>query len=99
MNTITIPTTMEQPSITTGYELMFANKLLKRILASTRTILLKYYAEADIVAVLEDLEKNGVSIETLGFQQALKEFELRRVNLLAPLAEWLTVKKTKDFYD
>ena len=90
---------MEQNNIITGYELMFSNKLLKELLISTRVILLKYYAEADIVAVLEDLEKNGIPPETLGFQQALKEFELRRVNLLAPLAEWLTVKKKKDFYD
>ena len=90
---------MEQPSIITGYELMFSNKAIKRLLLSTRTILLKYYAEADIVAVLEDLEKNGIPPETLGFQQALKEFELRGVNLLAPLAPWLTVKKKKDFYD
>jgi uncharacterized protein (DUF2126 family) len=88
---------MEQPSIATGYELMFANKLLKRILASTRTILLKYYTEADIVAVLEDLEKNGIAIETLGFQEALEEFELRGVNHLAPFAPWLTVKKKKAY--
>ena len=86
---------MEQPSITTGYELMFANKLLKKLLISTRVILLRYYAEADIVAVLEDLEKKGTNIETLGFQEALEEFELRGVNHLAPFAPWLTVKKKK----
>ena len=86
---------MEQPSITTGYELMFANKLLKLLLISTRVILLKYYAEADIVAVLEDLEKKDMNIETLGFQEALEEFELRGVNHLAPFAPWLTVKKKK----
>jgi DNA polymerase I-like protein with 3'-5' exonuclease and polymerase domains len=86
---------MEQPSIITGYDLMFSNKLVKRLLASTRTILLKYYAEADIVAVLEDLEKQGVNIETLGFQEALIEFERRPLVLLAPLAPWLTVKKKK----
>jgi len=86
---------MEQPSITTGYELMFSNKLLKRVLASTRTILLKYYSEADIVAMLEDLEKKGKDIETLGFQEALEEFELSGVNHLAPFAPWLTVKKKK----
>jgi hypothetical protein len=62
---------------------------------STRTILLKYYAEADIVAVLEDLEKKGVNIQTLGFQEALLEFERRPLTLLAPLAAWLTVKKKK----
>ena len=87
---------MEQPNIITGYELMFANKLLKLLLISTRVILLKYYAEADIVAVLEDLEKKGTSIETLGFQEALEEFELRGVNHLAPFAPWLTVKKKKN---
>jgi hypothetical protein len=86
---------MEQPNTTIGYDLMFSNKLVKSLLMSTRTILLKYYAEADIVAVLEDLEKKGVDIQKLGFQEALAEFELRRVNLLAPLAPWLTVKKKK----
>ena len=86
---------MEQPSITIGYELMFSNKLTKRLLMSTRTILLKYYREADIVAVLEDLEAKGTDIETLGFQEALEEFELRGVNHLAPFAPWLTVKKKK----
>jgi hypothetical protein len=84
---------MEQPSITTGYELMFANKLLKKLLISTRVILLKYYAEADIVAVLEDLEAKGTDIKKLGFQEALEEFEHRRLNRLVPLAEWLTVRK------
>ena len=86
---------MEQPSITTGYELMFSNKAIKRLLLSTRTILLKYYTEADIVAVLEDLEMKGIDIENLGFQEALEEFELRGVNHLAPFAPWLTVKKKK----
>ena len=86
---------MEQPSITTGYELMFSNKLLKRLLMSTRVILLRYYAEADIVAVLEDLEKKGTDIETIGFQEALEEFELRGVNHLAPFTPWLTVKNKK----
>ena len=90
---------MEQPSITTGYELMFANKLLKLVLASTRSILLKYYAEADIVAVLEDLEKQGIMPETLGFMQALDEFERRGVTRIENLAPWLTVKKkcSKDY--
>jgi DNA polymerase I-like protein with 3'-5' exonuclease and polymerase domains len=77
---------MEQPNTTTGYDLMFSNKLVKSLLMSTRTILLKYYAEADIVAVLEDLEKKGVNIETLDFQEALSEFERRPLTLLAPLA-------------
>ena len=86
---------MEQNNIITGYELMFSNKLLKELLISTRVILLKYYAEADIVAVLEDLEAKGADIETLGFQEALEEFELRGVNHLAPFAPWLTVKKKK----
>jgi hypothetical protein len=84
---------MEQPSITTGYELMFANKLLKKLLISTRVILLKYYAEADIVAVLEDLEVKGVDVKKLGFLEALEEFEHRGLNRLVPLAEWLTVRK------
>ncbi len=84
---------MEQSSITTGYELMFSNKLLKRLLISTRVILLKYYAEADIVAVLEDLERKGIPPEKLGFLEAIEEFELRGVNHLAPFAPWLTVKK------
>lgn len=84
---------MEQPSITTGYELMFSNKLLKKLLISTRCIFLKYYAETDIVAVLENLETQGIVIETLGFQDALAEFERRRMTLLVPLAGWLTVKK------
>lgn len=84
---------MEQPNATIGYDLMFSNKLIKSLLMSTRTILLKYYAEADIVAVLEDLEKKGIHIETLGFQEALAEFERRPLVLLAPLAPWLTVKK------
>ena len=95
MNTKKKINVMEQPSITTGYELMFSSKLLKRLLMSTRVILLKYYAEADIVAVLEDLEKKGMNIETLGFQDAINEFELRGVNHLAPFASWLTVKKKK----
>ena len=86
---------MEQPSITTGYELMFSNKLLKRLLMSTRVILLRYYAEADIVAVLEDLEAKGIPPEKLGFLEAIEEFELRGVNHLAPFAPWLTVKKKK----
>jgi hypothetical protein len=93
MNTKKNINTMEKPSITTGYELMFSNKLLKRLLISTRVILLKYYAEADIVAVLEDLEAKGTPPEKLGFLEALEEFELRGVNLLAPFAPWLTVKK------
>jgi hypothetical protein len=86
---------MEQPSITTGYELMFSSKLLKRLLTSTRVILLRYYAEADIVAVLEDLKQKGTSPEKLGFLEAIEEFELRGVNHLAPFAPWLTVKKKK----
>lgn len=86
---------MEQNNIITGYELMFSNKLLKKLLISTRVILLKYYAEADIVAVLEDLEAKGTDIEILGFLEALEEFEHRRLNRLVPLAGWLTVKKKK----
>ncbi len=93
MSTITKKKIMEQPSITTGYELMFSNKLLKRLLISTRVILLKYYAEADIVAVLEDLETKGIPPEKLGFLEAIEEFELHGVNRLAPFAPWLTVKK------
>ncbi len=90
---------MEQPSITTGYELMFSNKLTKRLLMSTRTILLKYYTEADIVAVLEDLEKQGITPEKLGFKEALDEFERRGITRIASLAPWLTVKKkcSKDY--
>ncbi len=84
---------MEHPSITTDYELMFSNGLVKKLPAPTRVILLRYYAEADIVAVLSVLEKDGKDIKTLGFQGALAEFELRGVNRLAPLAPWLTVKK------
>jgi hypothetical protein len=72
---------------------MFSNKLLKKLLISTRVILLKYYAEADIVAVLEDLEAKGIDIKKLGFPEALEEFERRRLNRLVPLAEWLTVRK------
>ncbi len=84
---------MEQASITTGYELMFSSKSLKRLLATTRVILLKYYTEADIVAVLEDLEKRGIMPEKLGFMEALDEFERRGVTRIANLAPWLTVKK------
>jgi hypothetical protein len=86
---------MQQTSTTTQYDLMFTNGLVKKLLMSTRTILLQYYTEADIVAVLEDLEKQGIAIGTLGFKQALDEFELRGVNLIAPLAGWLTVDKDK----
>jgi len=90
---------MEQLSITTGYELMFSSKTLKRLLATTRVILLKYYTEADIVAVLEDLEKQGIMPEKLGFMEALDEFERRGVTRIANLAPWLTVKKkcSKDY--
>lgn len=90
---------MEQPSITTGYELMFSSKMLKRLLVTTRVILLKYYREADIVAVLEDLEKQGIMPEKLGFLQALDEFERRGITSIEKLAPWLTVKKkcSKDY--
>jgi|GEM_PF-4889192 hypothetical protein len=90
---------MEQSSITTGYELMFSSKTLKRLFATTRVILLKYYTEADIVAVLEDLERQGIMPEKLGFMEALDEFERRGVTRIANLAPWLTVKKkcSKDY--
>jgi hypothetical protein len=84
---------MEQTSITTGYELMFSSKMIKRLLMSTRGILLKYYKEADIVAVLEDLEKQGIMPEKLGFLEALDEFERRGITRIVNLAPWLTVKK------
>jgi hypothetical protein len=78
---------------------MFSNKMVKRLLASTRTILLKYYAEADIVPVLEDLEDHGIAPEKLGFKEALEEFERRGITRIASLAPWLTVKKkcSKDY--
>ena len=78
---------------------MFSSKTLKRLLATTRVILLKYYTEADIVAVLEDLEKQGIMPEKLGFMEALDEFERRGVTRIANLAPWLTVKKkcSKDY--
>lgn len=90
---------MEQPSVITGYELMFSNKIVKRLLVSTRVVLLKYYTEADIVAVLEDLEKQGVAPEKLDFKEALDEFERRGITRIANLAPWLTVKKkcSKDY--
>ena len=90
---------MEQPSIITGYELMFSNKIVKRLLVSTRVILLKYYTEADIVAVLEELEKQGITPEKLAFKEALDEFERRGITRIANLAPWLTVKKkcSKDY--
>ena len=84
---------MEQTSITTEYELMFTNQLLKRLLISTRVILLKYYKDADIVAVLEDMEKQGKDIGKLGFREALDEFERRGVTHIEKLAGWLTVEK------
>ena len=83
----------EQITITTEYDLFFTNQLIKKLLMSTRSILLKYYAETDMVAVLEDLEKQGKDIAKLGFMDALAEFELRGINRLVPLAGWLTVKK------
>ncbi len=90
---------MEQSSITNGYERMFSSKTLKRLLATTRVILLKYYTEADIVAVLEDLEKHGIMPETLGFLDAIDEFERRGITRIENLAPWLTVKKecSKDY--
>jgi hypothetical protein len=90
---------MEQASIITGYDLMFSSKSLKRLLATTRVILLKYYTEADIVAVLEDLEKHGIMPEKLGFLEALDEFERRGITRIENLAPWLTVKKkcSKDY--
>ena len=50
---------MEQPNITTEYDLMFSNGLVKKLLVTTRVILLRYYAETDIVAVLEAMEREG----------------------------------------
>jgi hypothetical protein len=90
---------MERPSVITGYELMFSNKIVKRLLISMRVILLKYYREADIVAVLEDLEKQGTAPEKLDFKEALDEFERRGITRIANLAPWLTVKKkcSKDY--
>jgi len=84
---------MEQPSITTEYDLMFSSGLVKKLLVTTRVILLRYYRETDIVAVLEDMEKQGKDIKKLGFLEALDEFERRAVPRIAKLAEWLTVKK------
>lgn len=78
---------------TTEYDLMFATKAVKCLLASTRVILLRYYAEADIVAVVNDLEKKGVPPETLGFQRAIDEFEHRGTPRLAPFASWIRVSK------
>ena len=84
---------MEQTSIITEYELVFTNQLIKKLMMSTRPILLKYYREADIVAVLEDLEKQGKDIGKLGFMEALDEFERRGITRIEKLAEWLIVKK------
>ena len=84
---------MEQPDTITNYELMFSNALLKRLPMSTRCILLRYYAETAIVAVLAGLEKKGVMPETLGFLEALDEFERQGVPRIANLASWLTVRK------
>ena len=84
---------MEQTSITTEYDLLFTNPLIKKLLMSTRPILLKYYREADIVAVLEQLEREGRDIGKLGFREALDEFECRGVTRIEKLAGWLTVEK------
>ena len=84
---------MEQPSITTEYDLMFSNGLVKKLLVTTRVILLRYYAETAIVAVLEDMEREGKDITKLGFLEALEEFERRGIAPIEPLAGWLTVKK------
>lgn len=84
---------MEQPNTITSYELMFSNALLKRLPMPTRCILLRYYAETAIVAVLAGLEKKGVMPEALGFLEALDEFERQGVPRIEPLAGWLTVKK------
>jgi hypothetical protein len=86
---------MEENSATVGYDLMFSNKLIKRLLGTTRVLLLQYYREADIVPTLEVLEKEGKDLEKLGFMEAIDEFELRGVNRLAPFAPWLTVKNKK----
>ena len=84
---------MEQANLTTEYELMFTNQLIKKLLVTTRLILLQYYKDTDIVAVLEDLEKQGKDIQKLGFIEALDEFECRNVTRIEKLAEWLSVKK------
>lgn len=84
---------MQQPNATTEYELMFSNQLIKRLLVTTRLILLKYYRDTDIVAVLEDMEKQGKDIGKIGFMEALDEFERRGVTRIEKLAEWLIVKK------
>ena len=84
---------MEQPSITTEYDLMFSNGLVKKLLVTTRVILLRYYTETAIVAVLEGMEKQGKDITKLGFLEALDEFERRAIPRIEPLAGWLTVKK------
>jgi hypothetical protein len=84
---------MEQPKATTEYDLMFSSELLRRLLPTSRVILLQYYAEADILAVLADLEKQGMVLEKLGFIEALDEFEHRGITRIANLAPWLTVKK------
>ena len=83
---------MQTQTNPTEYDLMFSSKAIKRLLVSTRVILLKYYREADIVAVLEDLEKKGMPPETLGFRQALEEFEYRGITRIEKLAPWLIIK-------
>ena len=84
---------MNQLEKTTEYDLMFSNRMVRRLPSTTRAILLKYYRESDMVAVLEDLEKNGVLPERLGFQEALEEFERRGITRIAELAQWLIIKK------
>jgi hypothetical protein len=83
---------MENNNSATTYELMFSNRLIRRLLGTTRILLLQYYREADIVAALEVLEKEGKDLEKLGFMEALEEFELRGLDRLAPFAPWLKVR-------
>jgi DNA polymerase I-like protein with 3'-5' exonuclease and polymerase domains len=84
---------MEQINITTEYDLIFSAGTVKKLLPTTRVILLRYYTETAIVAVLEDMEKQGIDIKKLGFLEALDEFERRAVPRIAKFAGWLTVKK------
>jgi hypothetical protein len=84
---------MNQPQQKTEYDLMFSNRMVRRLPSTTRVILLQYYREADIVAVLEDVEKNGTLPEALGFRQALDEFECRGIIRIAELPQWLIIKK------
>lgn len=68
--------------------------ILEKLPAVTRTLILRYYQEKDLITLLEELEKGGKDISKVRFQEIFDEFERRRITCIAEFPEWLKVRKT-----